>query len=62
MIHPAQNQKQTKTRSLSKMFKFKIDVRVMVIIHADIQVRLINGQAQILGTLNLLRVAFLKYI
>ena len=62
MIHPAQNQKHTKTRSLPKMFKFKIDVRVMAIIHADIQVRLINGQAQSLGTLNLLRVAFLKYI
>ena len=44
------------------MFKFKIDVRVMAIIHADIQVRLINGQAHILGTLNLLRVAFLEYI
>lgn len=62
MIHPAQNQKHTKTRGLPKMFKFKIDVRVMAIIHADIQVRLINGQAHILGTLNLLRVAFLEYI
>ena len=43
-IQAAQNQKQTSTRGLSKLLKFKIVAKMMLTVNVDIQDRLINGQ------------------
>ena len=43
-IQAAQNQKQTNTGGLAKLFKLKIGAKVMLTVNLDIQDRLINGQ------------------
>ena len=58
LIQAAQNQKQTNTGDLAKLFKLKIGAKVMLTVNIDIQDCLINDQQELIGMLNLLKFEF----
>lgn len=62
LLQVVQNQKQTSTRGLSKLFKFKISVKVKLTANMNIRDCPINGQTGMSAILNLLNVVFLMYI
>ena len=58
----AQNQNETNTGGLAKLFKLKIGTKVMLPVNIDIQDRLMSTQLEILGKLSLFEAVFVKFM